>query len=290
MFKKLVNEAVLTFTLRTETPLLINQGSGGKIRPGYDMSPVVSMRAGKDKVTGKEKETVYIPGSSIKGVFRTRYEQLLTALQARPCNVVDLKQRCSSDANSGDQKYQDSCPACRLFGNLSLGSRIQFADAYPVEEPTLGFRHGVGINRITGAAHQGAKFDYQMIEKGAFLFTITMQNFALYQLRLIVAVLQDIDAGLVTFGMGGTRGNGRLKLVGGVHLEYKMTSNVADRLTGYFESDRGGNIDPQSALFGIRWSTDDLDSIMAAIGISDKAALEAAISAENAELEAVNRV
>ena len=284
MFKNFVNEATLTFNLCTETPLLINSGSGGKIRPGYDMSPVVTRRGDKD--------TVYIPGSSIKGVFRTRYEQLLTALKTtKPCcNVVDQVSRCKSDAKTGSKKYQAVCPACRLFGNLSIGSRIQFADAYPVGEPVLGYRHGVGISRITGASHPGAKFDYQMVESGVFQFTITLQNFALYQLRLILAIIEDINAGLVTFGMGGTRGNGRLKLNGDVLMKYKRMGDKCDLLTGYFDIDKGGAITSKHALFGSQCEITGLDAILTTINITDKAALEAAMRAENARLEEENSV
>ena len=61
MFAKLKNEAVLTFKLRNEGPVLINSGTSAKIQPRPDMSFVRTLHNGV--------ETVYLPGSSIKGVF-----------------------------------------------------------------------------------------------------------------------------------------------------------------------------------------------------------------------------
>jgi CRISPR-associated RAMP protein (TIGR02581 family) len=276
MFKEFVNEAKIAFTLQTVTPLLINSGADNKIRPGYDMSPIITQRSGK--------ETVYIPGSSAKGVFRMRYEQLLAALDCPVCKVTDRKKRCKPKETGGAERYRDSCAACRLFGNLELGSRISFADAFPEGEVKLGYRHGVGISRITGAAQPHAKFEYQMIEKGTFGFTVTLQNFALYQLRLVLWVLEDIDDGLVTIGMGGTRGNGRMKLGDDVSLNYRHANKGIQALCGYFPEDLGSEIALEPDLFGALCKLRGMQTILDAVYINNKADLQTSIKAENVRL------
>lgn len=284
MFKTLVNEAKLTFALKTVTPLLINSGKDNKIRPSYDMSPMTAFHNGI--------ETVYIPGSTAKGVFRSRYEQLMTAVgEKNICNIVDRNNRCSrQDKKTALEIYRDNCAACKLFGNLSLGSRIHFADAFPVGEVKKGYRHGVGIDRITGAARSGAKFEYEMVEEGAFGVTITLQNFALYQLRLILWILEDINEGLLYFGMGGTRGNGRMATDGAVKLEYRHMDAHTRKLCGYFPTDSGGEIEPDAGncLFGMKCTIEEMDKLLAALKIADLAALKSAIQAEERELTNAN--
>jgi len=293
MFKKLKNEAKLTFTLEVVTPLLINSGNDNKITPGYDMSP-----------TKMNDGTVYIPGSSAKGVFRTRYEQLIKAIDERYkiCNIVNPRERCSINEGGGTNNeskgiinYFKSCMACRLFGNLSLGSRINFADAFPLEIEgnennfVLGHRHGVGIDRTTGAAQRNAKFDYEMVERGAFNFNITMTNFALYQLRIVLWVLQDINEGFVTFGMGGTRGNGRLKLSGNVELDYRdMTGR--ETLSDYWDNElkisEEISEEIKSSIFGVQAKITGLDNIISAIGIDSRKGLAKAIESEESHRKA----
>jgi CRISPR-associated RAMP protein (TIGR02581 family) len=248
VFAKLTNEALLTFNLRNEGPLLINSGNAAKIHPRPDMSFVRTIREGK--------ETIYLPGSSIKGVFRSRYEQVMRMLGERVCDTFDsnggrtcnkkieaIEKGFESDNRgrkgrghlNGTERYENICEACKLFGTLALGGRISFADAYPVSECKLGMRHGVGIDRITGAAHQGALYDIETLEDGTFSVKCKLTNFKLYQLRTVLWILQDIDDGLVTFGMGGSRGNGQMRLADkedGVNLEYRKYASGAPSLQG----------------------------------------------------------
>jgi len=292
MFKKLVNEAKLEFPLAVDTPLLINSGSDSKIRASFDMSPMMTFRNGK--------EVPYMPGSSIKGVFRSRYEQILAQILTHtnndPCNILDKNNPCISkkhkDEENGTKLYKESCHACRLFGNLQLGSRISFPDAFPKEDSALlGYRHGVGIDRITGAAHGQAKFEYQMVESGTFFLTATVRNFALYQLRLLLWVLEDIDAGLVTFGMGGTRGNGRMKISDGsqVKLLYLGPDKAIDsnKLVGYFSEDCGGNLKEEAStklsksLLGSSIEIVGMQNILDAININNSGTLQEKIKAED---------
>ena len=227
MFAKLMNEAALTFTLRNEGPLLINSGAAAKIHPRPDMSFVRTVRDGK--------ETVYLPGSSIKGVFRSRYEQVMRALGQDVCDTFDSRENrtCNKKIRNimkppnGTERYALCCEACKLFGTLALGGRISFADAYPVGEWKVGMRHGVGIDRITGAAFPGALYDIETLEDGTFEVKCKMINFTLYQLRMILWVLEDIHEGLVTFGMGGSRGNGQMQIADtdNVKLVYRKYSD-----------------------------------------------------------------
>ncbi|MDR1157416.1 MAG: RAMP superfamily CRISPR-associated protein [Oscillospiraceae bacterium] len=268
--------------------MLINSGTDNKIDPTLtDMSFVRCIHNGA--------RTVYLPGSSLKGVFRSRYEQLMRAFESPVCKLFS-KESCSEALKNkksfdGTQRYKASCAACRLFGNLSLGSRIAFADAYPdlsSPAPVLGRRHGVGINRITGAAAPGALFEMEVLESGVFDVEVRLTNFALYQLRLILWIVQDIDDGLVTFGMGGTRGNGQMRLKDSteVQLRYRLFDDSdVNRLRGYDAKDVGGS-EIQSFprnLFGRESQLKGLEEILRALGLDDRETLRTAMRRESWE-------
>lgn len=75
------------------------------------------------------------------------------------------------------------CRVCRLFGGTMYASHLVIEDALPAcgSEPDvarrLRIRDGVGIDRDTGAAREGVKFDYEVLEPGvAFTFRMTVEN------------------------------------------------------------------------------------------------------------------
>jgi CRISPR-associated RAMP protein (TIGR02581 family) len=293
MHKTLVNEAVLSFSLRTEVPLLINSGMGSKVNPTLpDMSFVRCAHNGK--------ETVYMPGSSLKGVFRARYEQLAKTLGIPVCELFTYDQ-CSSligknRVSGGTERYEASCAACRLFGSLAVAGRAAFADAYPPKDYpiALGMRHGVAIDRITGAASGGAKYEFEVLEDGQFDFSIRLSNFARYQLRMLLWALEDIEEGLVTFGMGGTRGNGQMRMTDrqAVKLAYRLydaqeKDGRVRRLRGFAPDDEGANLDysksgiyNKSGIFGDAVEILGLDAILQSVDIASAETLRSAAERE----------
>lgn len=208
MFKELKNEAKISFVLYTKSPLSIrNQKSNPMNSALPDMQCMRSRYEGSD--------TVIIPGSSLKGVIRSRYERIVNLLDGKSCNVVDRNERCAEPKNipisqKGKYVYDNMCPTCKLFGSTSIGARIRIVDAYPIDKVKMGERAGVGINRITGAAQRGALYDFEVVEEGKFLVEVYLKNYELYQLLLLLYVFKDLDDGYVALGGASTRGNGRV--------------------------------------------------------------------------------
>jgi len=272
MFKNLINEAVLTVQLKACGPLLIRSSEANSLDPALpDMSFVRAFHNGV--------KTVYLPGSSIKGVFRSRYEQVMRALGQRVCDTFDSPKNITCNKKlsgggkvDGKERYKKCCEACKLFGCLSLGGRLSFADAYPVGEWKVGVRHGVGIDRITGASFHGALFDIETLESGVFAVECRMTNFHLYQLRTVIWILEDIHEGLVTFGMGGSRGNGQMRIENSddVELLYRKYSDKAPSL-------EGEEID---VLFGKQVTKSGLPEILESLKINSKEELTNAIKME----------
>lgn len=247
MLKRLVNEARFKLLIEAAGPLLVK--SGHATITGPDMTPVLTYRNGEWQV--------YLPGSSLKGVFRSHLEKVCRTLQdGVTCNPF-LKLKDVSRAENGrlvcsdyahvacsnkfevrgleaekrfeasdrtrwshlnpeeltnPMVYADSCPVCRLFGSTSYIGRISIGDAYLMDvtrpRPTES-RDGVGIDRLTGGAAHGAKFELEVVSTGTTFETeIHLRNFETWQLGMLMLVLQDLADGLVRVGSGRSRGLG----------------------------------------------------------------------------------
>src|SRR5437764_7433509 len=100
MLKKLMNEAYFTLRITTVGPLLIR--SGRATISGPDMTPVLTFREGKQEI--------FLPGSSLKGVFRSHSEKMVCSLKSRvvcyPFAGIEDKE---ADLDQRRRDYRDSC-------------------------------------------------------------------------------------------------------------------------------------------------------------------------------------
>lgn len=233
MFKRLYNELILTLDVEPAEPILIK--SGVATLDGPDMSFVETSRAGS--------ATPYLPGSSLKGCVRSHAERLArtdTGERASVCmpfahknggrwepeGATEDDESCGfrwTELEGGEEDeatrriapaniYRFSCPACRLFGSTHMLGRLSLGDAYPEGgKPVVERRDGVGIDRFTGGASRGAKFDLQVVTAGRFRTRIDLKNFELWQLGWLAYVLWDMREENFWIGSGKSRGLGRVK-------------------------------------------------------------------------------
>lgn len=234
MLKRLVNEARFALTITTTGPLLVKSGIPTMVGP--DMTPVLTMRFGEPQV--------YIPGSSLKGVFRSHTEKVIRTIRDGEVVVADpfrkekesADQSCSNwfderkksegEALTNATVYADSCPVHRLFGSTYFIGRVSIGDAYLVDEngdcigegapkqkrlPTEP-RDGVGIDRLTGGASPGALFNLEVVSSGTrFRAEVLLRNFECWQLGALLLVVQDMEDELVRLGSGKSRGLGAVQ-------------------------------------------------------------------------------
>lgn len=241
MLKRLVNEAVFPLTIKNRGPLLIKSGYAEV--SGCDMEPVQTYRNGKLEC--------YIPGSSLKGVLRNHFEKIVRTLNDKAGVVCDpfqkpnftggkgvpisceryeevncgnkfqlLKKEKSGNyknrnpinpSNENEYVYENSCPACRLFGSTFFIGRFSIADGYlkPGSNAVPKKRDLVGIDRLTGGASGGAKFDLTAVCAGAeFETKIYLRNFECWQLGAVFILLEDMKDKYIRLGYGTTRGFG----------------------------------------------------------------------------------
>ena len=239
MLKALVNEARLRLDITTQGPLLIKSGYATII--GADMAPVLTYRG--------NREEVYLPGSSLKGVFRSHSEKVINSIKPKTaCNPL-LR------SNEGDPRddrnlyrvscgtlfnpttpqhevYADSCPTCRLFGSTSFGSRIAVEDAYlppnaPEWKSLIEHRDGIAIDRLTGGVSGNAKFDLEVVTDGTkFSTNLHLRNFEIWQLGMLFAIIQDMEDELIRIGSGRSRGLGKVKASINEHDEGSQKGGV----------------------------------------------------------------
>lgn len=235
MLKKLVNEAKFTLSLTTTGPVLIR--SGRATLSGPSMAPVLTYRNGQREV--------FLPGTSLKGVFRSHVEKVGRTLDETViCNPFEKQSFCGNKLQERKRTefpdkalpntlaYRESCPVCRLFGSTFYTGRISISDAYLADSrrpmPTE-LRDGVGIDRLTGGAAHGAKFDLEAVSPDVVFETqVYLRNFEIWQLGMILLVVQDLADGLVRVGSGTSRGFG--SIVGNVSkLTISHLGNLAEK-------------------------------------------------------------
>lgn len=242
MLKSLINELRCKLTITTTGPVLVKSGHASVSGP--DMTPV--------RVFRNSRPEVYLPGSSLKGVIRSHLEKVCRTLKpGLTCNpflrvinaatATNGKLRCAhfDDVACGDkfevrekgkvkiddkqwrrpkeelsnaQVYYDSCPICRLFGSTSFIGRFSVGDAYLTTTGRTETRDGVGIDRLTGGAAYGPKFELEAVSAGVtFESAILLRNFECWQVGLLMVIADDMRDGLVRIGSGRSRGLGEVR-------------------------------------------------------------------------------
>ncbi len=221
MHRRVVNEAVLALTLWPEGPVLIKAAEAGTDPTRPDVEFV--------RTRGTGGESVYLPGSSLKGVLRAHSERLARTLGGEApdgaprlsCNPLSSAAEgpnyaCSARLRrlaprelTGERVYRQSCFICQLFGNQALASHLRVADARPVGAVEVEQRASIAIDRIYGSAALGP-FTYEAVTGGRFQTQITVRNFSLAQLGLLALVLRDLGEGRLFLGFGKSRGFGQV--------------------------------------------------------------------------------
>lgn len=242
MFKQLLNECIIDFTLNFDGPLLIKSGTIDV--EGHEMNFVKTFRNGVLEI--------YIPGSSLKGLIRSHSEKIIRTLSngtpkccdpfndGKDNNQRDVSLACSTkfewrkkgtkillngkleDKDEFKENlrsfavYAHACPICKLFGSTSEASRIKLDDGYFIihdehdnQERHRQIRDGIGIDRFTGGTAGGAKFDMEVFSDLKFGSRIYIRNFEIWQLGLLAYTLNDFKDGLASLGYGKSRGLGR---------------------------------------------------------------------------------
>ncbi|MCG2738571.1 MAG: CRISPR-associated RAMP protein Csx7 [Thermoplasmatales archaeon] len=250
-FSSFENRYYISADIIMERPLHI--GRGASLEPlGTDL-PVIKT----------SDNNPYIPGSSIKGVLRAQFEKYLRAMDSQniklngkklhACDILDEKKRCISiekrnsiekevnyeckknpakiyDEELTERIIKNSCTACRLFGSHEMASKVYIKDAFLEGSIKTEIRDGVAIDRDTGTAKSGAKFDYEIVPAGAtFRFETILENTEPHEVGLFGLILKSWERGDIAVGGKTSAGMG-WGVLKNLKLEYVEISDIVDFL------------------------------------------------------------
>lgn len=208
---------------------------GGKATLSHTDSPVVLTPDGLP----------FIPGSSFKGTLRSTIEKLVSSLPSNlglrscglpteentnePCPTAHQKElieqrrkaretiQANQEARGTElaekilaEARQNLCHTCQLFGSPYAAARITLHDLYLLNEEwgaTTQIRDGVAIDRDSGTAKNGAKYDFEVVPATTtFAMRILLENATEQDLQLISIGLSEFLHGFG--GVGGLRSRG----------------------------------------------------------------------------------
>jgi CRISPR/Cas system CSM-associated protein Csm3 (group 7 of RAMP superfamily) len=247
MHKQLLNEATIKLTIEPDGPILIKASDTGADPTRPDMEFV--------RTTGPQGErTVYLPGSSLKGVLRAHCERIVRSLDKnRACDPLDDGDACSkkleNKQDDGMSAYKKSCLICQMFGNTALAGHLRTADAYPTDLSAVRTeqRNGVAIDRVFGSVKVGP-FQFEAATSGTFSTEIQLRNFTLAQLGLVGLALRDLKLGRVGVGFGKSRGLGRVTATFTEMVIRYPACEVSDEQVGLLNGEYHW---PQTQLVGV---------------------------------------
>lgn len=215
---------LFTGTLRAESGLHVGSGSGSS----QTDATVLRHADGRP----------YIPGSSLKGAFRSHVARLAQAPALEESGVTSCllyagdpgattAPECPSPGwvDSGEDATEATeedfgalCHTCTLFGSPILAGKIRIPDL-DVTDGTRRrqgeIRDGVGIDRDRGKAVDRVKFDYEVVPAGTtFCFSLAVENPGPTELGLLAAGIREMQRGHLAIGGKTTRGLGACVLEG----------------------------------------------------------------------------
>lgn len=170
----------------------------------------------------------FIPGASLKGVFRARLEALIRAVA--PNQALDLPSIEKRTSQLRSKKETESWTTEKFeeeiwkgatlidltFGSPEIAGRLFFRDA--LIDPALWFdrfevRNGVAINRDSETVEGSQLYDYEVVPAGMrFEFELTLENAAPWQLGMVLLALRPWQNEGVQLGGFRSRGLGYVKL------------------------------------------------------------------------------
>jgi CRISPR-associated protein Csm3 len=156
--------------------LHIGSGGGGSIGSDATATDATVIRDSHGRA--------YIPGSSLRGVLRSAVASYAPALfpdqeigewddddverEEKIRRMLEALGQAPSELQVQELLAGELKPGERLFGTVFWASPLLIPDLYPTKQAELAgeVRHGVGIDRDTGAAREQVKYDFEVLPRG----------------------------------------------------------------------------------------------------------------------------
>jgi CRISPR-associated RAMP protein (TIGR02581 family) len=162
-FHRLSSFTKIRGVLVNETPLRIGIGRESPISAPVDIAVY--------RVNGKP----IIPGSSLKGVFRSFTESIAASMGFKVHDPWDYQ------AMEDEARSNDFCIVCGIFGNTGLASHVRIYDAEPLNEARTFIKTGIGIDREFGSVRPEILFNEELVCPGLeWSFRMDVYNIMLF--------------------------------------------------------------------------------------------------------------
>lgn len=153
-FDVLKRLTIVNGSLVNLTPVRVGVGRESPLGAAADIAVL--------KIRYNGMDIPYIPGSSLKGVFRSFVEMLA---RSRGQEIHDPWEFniMSQEAENGNP-----CVVCGIFGSTELASHVRVYDALPVSTtgPMIRLKTGVVIDRDFQGARPGLLYTEEIVEPG----------------------------------------------------------------------------------------------------------------------------
>lgn len=234
LLDKFYNKIIIKGTLVGLSAIHIGTGQEGYSPQDVDNGII------RNGVTGEP----FIPGSSLKGILRAYIESLLPNMGGEyeqccivteePClgkndsmityideNGKVVKKTLREAKNILKNKpqelslalYENVCPICRIFGSQVMASKVQISDASVKGKYVIEKRDGVAIDRDSGTAAVGKKYDFECVSAGTeFEFCMTINNLEDEYKEMIQFCIEYLQSGEARLGGRKSIGLGAVQL------------------------------------------------------------------------------
>lgn len=225
-FITLGNEVNIKLKIKPKSPLLIKVGDGKESTKDENTVCFMTTKGGKAKYEkGEKKEDsregyLYIPGSTLKGMFRERFNQIydykgLDKEKLTKYTAEEYRDKLLKDKKlKSEDVYKENLEIDKLFGSTTLKGRF-FAQDSIINEKTkdleklLKTRAITPIDRFTGGAVVPLNFEYTTEH---FVGELIIKNINLEELKALFFVIRDSINGEIRVGNSKSRGFGQVEL------------------------------------------------------------------------------
>ncbi|MDR3636736.1 MAG: TIGR03986 family CRISPR-associated RAMP protein [Isosphaeraceae bacterium] len=142
---------------------------------------------------------IWLPSSSFRGALRQRTEFLLRSLD--------------ENATGDPNEHLGSGPIERIFGQTSRAARLTIEEFSEDGRCPTRRQDFVAIDRFTGGAADGAKFDAEYADRPTLKtrLVLDLDGLERQDVALLALSLRDVCRGNVTFGFGAGKGYGEAR-------------------------------------------------------------------------------
>ncbi|MEM1625582.1 MAG: RAMP superfamily CRISPR-associated protein [Thermosphaera sp.] len=189
-----------------------------RVGAGKAVSPISPASLQILRISMNDRSVPYIPGSSLKGLFRSCSEFIAKLKGLKVCMIGE---ECGSQLSEQlkevfkGRRFEDLksllkeklCIICKLYGTGGYASHVAIHDAYPIGEVPINVKVGIAIGRRSGSVKN--LYTLEFVPPGVrFRGKLTLTNAPNYALGLVSYVLEMVNAGIARIGGFKSRGFG----------------------------------------------------------------------------------